>query len=150
MIFLIPGVSLLLSAGGTAVFECEIDCKTLVWLKDNQPFDDDLAGRATQMSQGTLHRLEIADVKLSDAGVFTAHATLADGRITHCTANLIVQPGKNLSAFLLPFFPFQSSLYKFGSVSDCLQHRNFTTRMSSTFFKHVELNCLGVKGVQRI
>ncbi|CAB0012839.1 unnamed protein product [Nesidiocoris tenuis] len=78
--------------GGTATFECEIDCKSLIWLKDNQAFDDDLAGRTTQLSQGNLHILEIADVKLSDAGVYTAHATLADGRVTHCTANLIVQP----------------------------------------------------------
>uniref|UniRef100_A0A0A9VUL5 Muscle M-line assembly protein unc-89 n=1 Tax=Lygus hesperus TaxID=30085 RepID=A0A0A9VUL5_LYGHE len=92
-------------AGGNASFECEIDCKTLIWLKDNHPFDEDLAGRATQMSQGKLHRLEISDVKESDAGVFTAHATLADGRITHCTANLIVQPvteaTKNMPQFIV-------------------------------------------------
>lgn len=45
-------------AGGSAAFECEIDAKSVNWLKDNRPISDRLADRVTQMSVGSSHRLE--------------------------------------------------------------------------------------------
>ncbi|XP_024082458.1 obscurin isoform X3 [Cimex lectularius] len=76
--------------GGSAAFECEIDAKSIVWLKDNRPLSDRLADRVTQMSVGNVHRLEILNVIESDAGVYTAHATTKSGQVSTCTANLVV------------------------------------------------------------
>ncbi|XP_066901444.1 obscurin isoform X2 [Halyomorpha halys] len=78
-------------AGGSAAFECEIDAKSVNWLKDNRPISDRLADRVTQMSVGNLHRLEILNVTESDAGVYTAHATTPTGQNSTCTANLVIQ-----------------------------------------------------------
>ncbi|CAH1393217.1 unnamed protein product [Nezara viridula] len=77
--------------GGSAAFECEIDAKSVHWLKDNRPISDRLSDRLTQMSVGNLHRLEILNVIESDAGVYTAHANTLSGQNSTCTANLVVQ-----------------------------------------------------------
>ncbi|XP_073994367.1 obscurin isoform X7 [Rhodnius prolixus] len=79
-----------LEPGGSAAFECEIDCSKVIWLKDNKPISDEILDRITQMSVGNVHRLEIINVKESDAGVYTAHATGPNGEISTCSTNLVV------------------------------------------------------------
>lgn len=86
----------MLAAGGSAAFECEIDCSKVIWLKDNKPISDEILDRITQMSVGNVHRLEIINVKESDAGVYTAHATGPNGEISTCSTNLVVHTRKFL------------------------------------------------------
>lgn len=94
MLSLLTIYFLLIKAGGSAAFECEIEAKYVTWLKDNKPISDRLADRMTQMSCGNLHRLEILNVTESDAGVYTAHAKTSDGVVSTCTANLVVYKRK--------------------------------------------------------
>lgn len=83
-------------AGGSAAFECDIQTKNVTWIKDNKPLSDRLHDRITQMSVGSHHTLEILNVAESDAGVYTAIANTTDGRVSTCTANLVVERRKYL------------------------------------------------------
>ena len=84
----------MISAGETAVFECEVEgVDNLVWLKDNRPLSDKLADRILISRENDVFRLEIRNVSESDSGVYTARADNGCG-VSMSTAHLIVEKCK--------------------------------------------------------
>lgn len=82
-----------IAAGETASFECSVagdESTTLTWLKDNKPLSDRLMDRVTKSNVDNTFKLEIQNLIEADTGMYTAHATRADGSST-CTAHLLVQ-----------------------------------------------------------
>lgn len=86
------------TAGGNAMFECELEEKAkVIWLKDNKPLEDRLADRISAVTKDdTKHRLEIKGCHENDTGAYTARAEAASGSISSCTAHLLVEEGEYL------------------------------------------------------
>lgn len=99
-------INFTVTVGERAVFECEVDENVKVtWLKDNKPLSiQGESDRFTILSTDTGHRLEIYDVKDSDAGSYTARAyNTATNTSSYCTAQLAIDKKGNQ---LLIFFFF--------------------------------------------
>ncbi|XP_052132281.1 trichohyalin-like, partial [Frankliniella occidentalis] len=83
----------LLAAGETATFECSVageESASVTWLKDNKPLSDRLMDRVSKSNVDNAFKLEIQNLIEADTGMYTAHATNAEGSST-CTAHLLVQ-----------------------------------------------------------
>lgn len=85
----------LLTAGESAIFEVALaePPDSLTWLKDNKSINGNggMTGRilSTSSDNNREHRLQIRQVDASDAGLYTAVASNANGKST-CSAQLIV------------------------------------------------------------
>lgn len=102
------------TAGETATFECSVsgeESTSVTWLKDNKPLSDRLMDRVSKSNVDNSFKLEIQNLLESDTGMYTAHATNAEGAST-CTAHLLVQKreyiGTNFLANYRCVFSFAS------------------------------------------
>lgn len=88
---------IVITAGETAVFECEVEgADNVVWLKDNRPLSDKLADRIVISKENDVFRLEIRNVSETDSGTYTARADNGCG-VSYSTAHLIVEKCKHLA-----------------------------------------------------